>query len=58
MEVDFNKYPDDELFNRVRELIYSCIDNGDKKIFDELDEIINKHYPELKTIEKINKLRL
>lgn len=57
MEVDFSKYPDDELFNRVKDIIYSCLDYGDKKIFDELRAIIYKYYPNLETYIRIQKLK-
>jgi len=52
-----NTYPDNELFNKVRELINSCLDNGDKSIFNELNEMIDKHFPEIKIIERIKLLR-
>lgn len=52
-----NIYPDNELFDRVRELIYSCLDNGDRGIFNELNEIIDKHFPEIKINKRIKLLQ-
>ncbi len=46
-----------DLFDRVKELIFFCTDNGDDDIFKELYEIIYKQYPEIKIIERIKLLR-